>query len=99
VGKSGGINLEGQLVLHGWVNDLFGYESTRDLLGDLEGVDEGFDGEGRSGVLRHLDSRSEKLPLADLERYDENIRRQLETINRYRPEPVTLRYFQHLAAL
>ena len=64
-------------------------------------MDEGFDGEGRSGVLRHLDSRSGKLelPLADMERYDENIRRHLERINHHRPEPVTLRYFQHLAAL
>ncbi|MEJ7843066.1 MAG: DEAD/DEAH box helicase family protein [Rubrobacter sp.] len=99
--KKTDFSLEGRLVLHGWINDLLGYGSTREVLGDLDGVDEGFDGEGRSGVLRHLDSRSDKLklPLADLERYDENVRRHLERINHHRPEPVTLRYFQHLAAL
>ena len=93
--------LDGRLVLHDWINGLLGYGSTRDLLRDLEGVDEGFDGEGRSGVLRHLDSRRNKLklPFADLERYDENVRRCLGNMNRHRPEPVTLRYFQHLAAL
>lgn len=87
--------------MHAWINDLLGYGSTREALGDLEGVDEGFDGERRSGVLRHLDSRSGKLklPLADLERYDENVRRHLGRINHHRPEPVVLRYFQHLAAL
>ena len=95
------INLESRLVLHAWANDLFGYESTREMLSDLERADEGFDGEGRSGVFHRLSSQSDrlKLPLADLERYDENVRRHLGAINRRRPEPVTLRYFQHLAAL
>ncbi len=99
--KKKDINLEGRLVLHAWVNDLFGYGSTRELLSDLEKADEGFDGKGRSGVFYRLRSRSDKLklPLADLERYDENVRRHLERINHHRPEPVTLRYFQHLAAL
>ena len=95
------INLEGRLVLQSWANDLFGYGSTREMLSDLERADEGFDGEGRSGVFHRLSSQSDrlKLSLADLERYDENVRRHLEAINRSRPEPVTLRYFQHLAAL
>ncbi len=95
------LDLEGRLVLHAWVNSLFGYASTRELLNDLERADEGFDGEGRSGVFYRLRSRSDRLevPLADLERYDENVRRHLDAINRRRPEPVTLRYFQHLAAL
>ena len=39
------------------------------------------------------------MPEEDLARYDENIRRHLERINRYRPELITLRYFQHLGAL
>jgi len=95
------LNLESRLALHAWANDLFGYGSTRDLLSDLERADEGFDGEGRSGVFYRLRSRSDKLklPLADLERYDDNVRRHLEAINHQRPESVTLRYFQHLAAL
>jgi hypothetical protein len=94
-------SLERRLALHAWVNDLFGYGSTREILGDLEGASEGFDSEGRSYVFHHLYSRSDKLKvrIEDLERYDDNIRVHLEAINRYRPEPVTLRYFQYLAAL
>ncbi len=95
------LNLEKRLVLHAWINSLFGYGSTRELLDDLKWSDEGFDGEGRSGVLYRLRSRSNKLklPLEDLERYDANVRAHLEAINRHRAEPITLRYFQQLAAL
>lgn len=95
------LNLEKRLVLHAWMNDLFGYGSTRELLDDLKWADEGFDGEGRSGVLYRLRSRSDKLklPLEDLERYDANVRGHLDAINHRRAEPITLRYFQHLAAL
>ena len=35
----------------------------------------------------------------DLARYDDNVRRHLDTINAGRREPITLRYFQQLAAL
>jgi hypothetical protein len=101
VARKKDINLEGRLVLHAWANDLFGYADTREMLSDLERADEGFDGEGRSGVFYRLRSRSDKLKvsLADLELYDESVRRHLDAINHKRPEPVTLRYFQHLAAL
>ncbi len=94
-------NLEGRLALHAWANGLLCYADTRETLSDLGRADEGFDGEGKSGVFYRLRSRSDKLglPLADLERYDENVRRHLDRLNRLRPEPVTLRYFQHLAAL
>ncbi len=99
--RSNDPNLEGRLVLHAWANGLLGYADTREMLSDLGRSDEGFDGEGKSGVFHRLLSQSDKLelPLADLERYDENVRRHLERINHHRPEPVTLRYFQHLAAL
>ncbi len=95
------LNLEQRLVLHAWMNGLFGYGSTRELLDDLKWADEGFDGEGRSGVLYRLRSRSGrlKLPLEDLERYDANVRGHLDAINHHRAEPITLRYFQQLAAL
>ena len=39
------------------------------------------------------------VPASDLARYDENVRGHLEYINRGRREPITLRYFQQLAAL
>ncbi len=93
--------LESRLVLHGWMNRMLGYASTKGLLEDLEDVDEGFDSEGRSGVCRRLLSREGKMRIhrATLEGYDENIRRHVAAMNARRAEPVILKYFQHLAAL
>ncbi len=93
--------LEQRLVLHNWINDLLGYGSTGELLSDLKDADEGFDGEGRSYVLARIMTRPSQLKVsrADLERYDENIRHHVESINRNRAEPIVLKYFQHLAAL
>ena len=39
------------------------------------------------------------VPPGDLARYDDNVRRHLASINAGRREPITLRYFQQLAAL
>ena len=93
--------LEHQLVLLAWLNRLLGYESNKDLLADCKEVAEGFASDGHSHLYHHLLARGDKvkIPEEDLARYDENIRRHLERINHRRPEPVTLRYFQHLAAL
>ncbi len=93
--------LESRLVLHGWMNRMLGYASTKELLEDLEDVDEGFDGEGRSGVCRRLLSREGRMRMrrSTLEGYDENIRRHVAAMNARRAEPVVLKYFQHLAAL
>lgn len=94
-------HLERRLVLHNWINDLLGYSSTAELLRDLKDADEGFDGEGKSYVLKGIETRESRLKvsLADLEHYDENVRRHVEAINHNRAEPVVLKYFQHLAAL
>lgn len=93
--------LEHRLVLLEWANRLLGYGSNRDLLASLGNVDEGFDGQGRSYVTRHLLGRGSKLRLTEeeLARYDANIRRHLEAMNARRTEAIRLRYFQHLAAL
>lgn len=93
--------LEHRLVLLAWLNRLFGYESNKELLADCKEVAEGFAPDGYSHLYHHLLARGSKVKIAedDLARYDENIRAHLERINRGRPEPITLRYFQHLAAL
>jgi len=93
--------LEHRLVLLAWLNSLFGYERNKDLLEDCKEVAEGYASDGHSHLYHHLLGRGSKvqIPEEDLARYDENIRRHLERINRHRPEPITLRYFQHLAAL
>ncbi len=95
------VKLEERLVLLAWLNDRFGYRSNLDLLADMKEADEGFDAAGRSFVYHRLIARGSKLliPPADLARYDENIGSHLAAMNTRRPEPITLRYFQHLAAL
>ena len=95
------IKLEKRLVLLAWLNDLFGYKSNQELLSDMREADEGLDPYGRSFIYHRLIGRGDKLnvPLGDLDRYDENIRHHLATINQRRPEPIILRYFQHLALL
>lgn len=93
--------LENRLVLLAWLNGLLGYASNRALLEDCKTVAEGFGADGKSFIQHHLIARGSqvKIPADDLARYDENIRQHLEKINRGRPEKITLRYFQHLAAL
>ena len=93
--------LEHRLVLLAWLNSLFGYDSNKALLEDCKEVDEGYASDGYSHLYHHLLARGSKvrIPEQDLARYDENVRLHLERINHGRPEPITLRYFQHLAAL
>ena len=97
----GYIRLERQLALLNWLHRQLGYPDTRTLLEDIKPAAEGFDPDGRSYVYARLVARSD-LPEGmrnDLERYDDNIRAHLAAMNAGRSEPVTLRYFQYLAAL
>jgi len=100
-GKTEYVKLEQRLVLLTWLNSLFGYDSNRDLLADLREAGEGFDASGRSYIYHRLIARGDKLKItpAALARYDDNIREHLEAMNARRQEPITLRYFQHLALL
>ena len=94
-------SLEQHLVLLAWLNRQFGYEHNRDLLEDMKESDEGFDAEGRSFVYHRLVSRGDAVSISPdaLAQYDDNIRNHLHAMNARRSEPITLRYFQHLAAL
>ena len=92
--------LESQLMLLGWANRQFGFESNQKLFDTMEEAGEGYDSDGRSHVAHMLGSRNRCLvPPRDLARYDDNVRRHLDFINRGRREPIILRYFQQLAAL
>lgn len=95
------VKLEERLVLLAWLNSLFGYRSNKELLADMKDAGEGFDSDGRSFIYHRLAGRGDKLqiPLEELRRYDDNIRRHLAAINRGRAKPVTLKYFQYLALL
>ena len=94
-------SLEQHLVLLAWLNRQFGYEHNRDLLADMKEAAEGFDAEGRSFVYHLLISRGDAVIISPdtLAQYDDNIRNHLHSINARRSEPITLRYFQYLAAL
>ncbi|MEM4203619.1 MAG: DEAD/DEAH box helicase family protein, partial [Candidatus Methanomethylicaceae archaeon] len=93
--------LENRLVLLAWLNYLLGYQSNRDLMKDCRNVPEGFGADGYSYLYHHLIARGDavKIPAKKLAEYDENIRLHLRRINHNRLEKITLRYFQHLAAL
>ncbi len=95
------VKLEGRLALLAWLNHLLGYKRNRDLLKDTKDTAEGFDATGRSFLYHHLIGRGGqvKIPAGDLARYDANVRAHLAAINRNRLDPITLRYFQYLAAL
>src|SRR4030042_1659158 len=101
VGPAQYVKLEQRLVLLAWMNCHVGYEHTPHLLGDVKEAAEGFDASGRSYVYHRLEARGDKvkIPLADLARYDDNIREHLRAMNARRPGPIMLRYFQHVAVL
>ena len=91
-----------QLVLLDWLHQRLGYDNTQQLLADVKQADEGFDPEGRSHIHVRLVSRAGRMrnvTTDDLRNYDDNIRTHLAEMNAGRSEPVTLRYFQYLAAL
>ena len=93
--------LDNHLTLHGWLNDHFGYKTTRDLLTDVARFDEGINPDGHSPICKFL------MSLPDLKHgieaalpiYDTNIKGHLSTINNKRTQPIVLRYFQYLALL
>lgn len=92
--------LEQRLTLLSWLHNLLGYTDTTQLLDDIRPAKEGFDGNGRSHIYLRLASRDGlKIPATSLAQYDVNIRKHLAAMNDGRVPPITLRYFQYLAAL
>ena len=94
--------LDKHLTLHAWLNDCFGYKTTRSVLNDVKNnVSEGFNLDGRSPIYEFLRLRAE--PNSKIEKalptYDANIKRHLAVINNKRIQPIVLRYFQYLALL
>ncbi len=87
-------------MLLGWANQQFGFRTNQALFGTMKEAREGYGASGRSHVARLLASLDKSsVPPDDLARYDDNVRRHLASINTGRREPITLRYFQQLAAL
>ena len=94
--------LEQRMSLLSWLQWRLGYASTREMLKEIKGLDEGCGDDGRNHVYTHFTTRASRLSeltLGELERYDLNIREHLAAMNAGRQRPITLRYFQYLAAL
>lgn len=94
--------LEQKFALLAWLHQQLGYTRTADLLADLKLTDEGYDATGRSYIYARLASHAgqwQGVTKDNLQRYDDNIRAHLAALNVGRAQPITLRYFQYLAAL
>ena len=94
--------LEERLVLFPYMLGLLGFKDFEELKRFLsEGkVQEGFDEEGHSYISIALETREGLQITRDmLRQYDENIKKHLDRMNRYREERVVLKYFQYLALL
>ncbi len=105
-----GETLVQRLFLLRWLHAQFGFPSvpndpngdgaTKQALEFCRNVQEGYAADGVSYLTMLLLARGGRSVTDDhLRRYDENIRRHLHAINERRAEPITLRYFQHLALL
>lgn len=81
------------------VSDPTDEREVRSFLEVLNNLKEGYDGE-RSEVAKHLASRERcQIPADRLFEYDTNIREHVAKLNQQRDRPITLKYFQVLAAL
>ncbi|MBP8123746.1 MAG: DEAD/DEAH box helicase family protein [Caldilineaceae bacterium] len=79
------------------VHDPRSVETYHKALADLP--KDGYDAQGRSYVFNFLKDRVRGIEIDDLIRYDENVRRHTQALNAGRTQPITLKYFQVLAAL
>ena len=95
--------LEQRLVLVAWFANTLGYESNAPMLKDFRNVGEGW-GDNHNKTLE-LIRNSANAPCISpavwqtLEELDVEIRADWDEINRHRSHPLTLKYFQYLAAL
>ena len=100
--KNAQCQLDKHLTLHAWLNDCFGYKTTRSLLNDVKNnAAEESNTDRRSPIYEFLRLRVEPNSAIEeaLSIYDTNIKRHLASINNKRTQPIVLRYFQYLALL
>lgn len=92
--------LNDKLILNGFFNRLFSRSDFKSIQQVLKDVKEGFDEEGHSYVFYSLlNQKGLALSVDKLEQYDSNIKDYVEHINQCREHPITLKYFQYLAAI
>ncbi|MCK8826094.1 DEAD/DEAH box helicase family protein [Fuchsiella alkaliacetigena] len=106
------MKLQNRTILNRYLLSLFGVKEFADFKDrDIKTlrqainpryIEDGFDEEGKSYVLKALLSSNldiEDKLLKKLEVYDENIKDYVDHINEKRDQPIVLKYFQHLAVL
>jgi len=81
------------------VKDVHDPRAVRAFYDMLKQQPQGYDAEGRSYVSKVLEGLVRGIDVAQLLAYDVNVRRHTEALNHHRAEPITLKYFQVLAAL
>jgi hypothetical protein len=81
------------------VRDMRDPQSVRAFYNMLREQPEGYNAEGRSYVANVLEGLVRDMDAVRLLAYDANVRRHTEALNRHRTQPITLKYFQILAAL
>jgi hypothetical protein len=81
------------------VRDMRDPQSIRAFYNMLREQPEGYNAEERSYVANVLEGLVRDMDAVRLLAYDANVRRHTEALNRHRTQPVTLKYFQILAAL
>ena len=92
--------LDKYLILHAYINKLFGKKNFEEIRELLKNTQEGFDEEGHSYIFKVLSGQQNiQIPIDKLEQYDNNIKQYLETINQKRETPFQLKYFQYLSIL
>ena len=93
--------LNQRLTLAEWFVDQMGYSSNREMLDDLKDSAEEWT-DGLHPVLVRAVNRNGtgvKIPADELAQMDDDIRADLSAINARRSPPISLKYFQYLAAL
>lgn len=97
--KSSPFKLENYLHLVSYIANQLGMRGASDFQ-KFKDVQEGFDSNGRSFMFHNIISQQGvKIPEDKLAQYDDNIRSYVRNLSKYRSAPISLRYFQYLAAL
>jgi hypothetical protein len=94
------LELHNRLVLNRYFLDQLGYGNFDELRTSMRNIQEGYASDGRSYFVNVLIGKEgRKIPEDDIFRYDKAIKEYADRLVRNRREPITLKYFQYLAAL
>lgn len=92
--------LQDRLILQNFLLSLLGVDSFKSLKAKLSGQLEGWADDGHSYFFRVLEGIDGlRIPPDRLAEYDLQINAYTQRLNRVRPQPIQLKYFQYVAVL